>query len=87
MTAKNAPKKLNEIPWMMGSRLPAVTWITVAIPLHNITDEIRIPICVGFIPMLGPSRSGTETVAPNMVKTCWIASTTARPMGGRSSIP
>ena len=44
MIAKNAAMKANDTPWMMGKREPKVVWINVARPLHNMTDEIRIPI-------------------------------------------
>ena len=72
---------------MIGSRVPKVTWMRVASPLHSITEEMSTAICCWLMPMLGPSSSGTATVAPNMVSVCCNPSTTARPNGGRSLRP
>ncbi len=46
---KKAARKEKEIPWMIGNRDPNVACRNVAIPLHNMTDEIRravLPSCI-----------------------------------------
>jgi hypothetical protein len=88
MMAKNGPRKANETPWMIGSRVPKRTWIQVAIPEQIITAETSRAISSGVIPIAGPSRSGTATVAPNIVSTCCSASPAAFGHGrGTSSRP
>lgn len=85
MMAKNGPRKANETPWMIGSRVPKRTCSQVAIPEQIITADTSTPISSGVIPIAGPSRSGTATVAPNMVSTCWRASPAALGQGRGTS--
>ena len=85
MHAKNAARNENETPWMIGSREPIVTCIAVATPEQIITELIRIASCAPSISS-GPLKSnGTDTVAPNIVRTCWSPRTSARLRGGRLS--